>query len=382
MKIKQFVANTEKEAMLQVKEEFGKNALIVSVKNIKPKGILKLFKGPSVQVTAALEEKTAVASEELDTKTILNEKNNKIYNSKSIENIEDKLNALEQYIKNGKKEKSLLVEKEVVQEQPQNNIPLINLIYDQLIKNEVNEKVANKIMFGLNESLAKGNIKIDNLVSIIYKRIINELGEIETVDFNNAGPKIITFIGPTGVGKTTTIAKLASHFVLNENKNIGLITADTYRIAAVEQLRTFAKILNIPVEVVYNNNEIKETIEKFSDKDLIIIDTAGRSHKDNEKLTDMEDLLKCIPGSEIYLVLSVTTKYKDLISIAESYMNITDFKVIFTKLDESLCVGNILNFRYKLGAKLSYVTFGQNVPDDITEVNPHNIAKSLLGGQG
>ncbi|GKX28967.1 flagellar biosynthesis regulator FlhF [Vallitalea longa] len=382
MKIKQFEANTEKEAMLQVKEEFGKEALIVSVKNIKPKGIFKLFKSPCVQVTAALEEKDSAITKEVevdDKKIIDDEKDNSIYHSKSIENIEDKINELEQYIKNGQKENHLVIKKEQVSEK---NIPLINLIYNQLIKNEVNEKVANKIMYGLNESLSKGNIKINNLVSIIYKRIIHELGEIETVDFSGTGPKIITFIGPTGVGKTTTIAKLASHFALNRDKSIGLITADTYRIAAVEQLRTFAKILNIPVEVVYNNEDIKESIKRFEDKDLIIIDTAGRSHKDNEKLADMEELLSYIPGNEVYLVLSITTKYKDLMSIAESYMNIADFKVIFTKLDESICVGNILNFRYKLGVKLSYVTFGQNVPDDIIEVNPHNIAKSLLGGQG
>ncbi|WP_273325060.1 flagellar biosynthesis protein FlhF [Vallitalea guaymasensis] len=383
MKIKQFEANTEKEAMLQVKEEFGKEALIVSVKNIKPRGIFKLFKHPCVQVTAALEDKEAAATNEkqIMDKTVLEtvEKYDNIYHSKSIENIEDKLNKLEQIIRNGEKDNNLIIEKEQVSEK---NIPLINLIYSQLIKNEVNEKVANKIMFGLNESLSKGNIKMNDLVSIIYKRIINELGDIETVDFTGTGPKIITFIGPTGVGKTTTIAKLASYFALNNDKSIGLITADTYRIAAVEQLRTFAKILNIPVEVVYNNEDIKSAIKRFEDKDLIIIDTAGRSHKNSEKLDDMEELLSLIPRNEVYLVLSVTTKYKDLISIAESYMNITDFKVIFTKLDESICVGNILNFRYKLGVKLSYVTFGQNVPDDITEVNPHNIAKSLLGGQG
>lgn len=381
MKIKQFEANTEKEAMLQVKEEFGKDALIVSVKNIKPKGIFKFFKTPCVQVTAALEEKEASITKEMEInkKKMDDGEQGNIYHSKSIENIEDKINELERYIKNTDKDNHLVIKKEQISEK---NIPLINLIYSQLIKNEVNEKVANKIMYGLNESLSKGNIKINNLVSIIYKRIIHELGEIETVDFSGTGPKIITFIGPTGVGKTTTIAKLASHFALNKDKSIGLITADTYRIAAVEQLRTFAKILNIPVEVVYNNEDIKESIKRFEDKDLIIIDTAGRSHKDNEKLVDMEELLGNIPGNEVYLVLSITTKYRDLISIAESYMNITDFKVIFTKLDESICVGNILNFRYKLGVKLSYVTFGQNVPDDIIEVNPHNIAKSLLGGQG
>jgi flagellar biosynthesis protein FlhF len=380
LKIKQFEAGTEKQAMLQVKEEFGKEALIVSIKNIKPKGIFKLFKRPFVQVTAALDEKdVSVTNEQLrNTDKVTNIEYNDIYQSNSIESIKDKITKIEKFINEEDNNSHFIIQEEQISRE---DIPIINLIYNQLIENEVNEKVANKLMLGLNESLSKGNIKINELVSIIYKRIINELEDIETIDLSGEGPKIITFIGPTGVGKTTTIAKLASYYSINEGKSIGLITADTYRIAAVEQLRTYGNILNIPVSVVYSNEEIKESINKFSDKDLIIIDTAGRSHKNNERQEDIKELLSLIPEKEVYLVLSITTKYKDLISITERYKNIADYKIIFTKLDESISVGNILNIKNKTGAKLSYITFGQNVPDDIKEINPHNIAKSILGGQ-
>jgi flagellar biosynthesis protein FlhF len=384
LKIKQFEAKTEKQAMLQVKEEFGKEALIVSVKNIKPKGVFKLFKSPCVQVTAALDERNISATKENlnieDFKKNIAIKNDNIYNSTTSQNIQDKISKIEEIINNNTKDSNRLIINE--NEQISNkNIPLIELIYKQLTENEVDEKVANKIMMGLNDSLAKGNIKMNDVISIIYKRIIDELGNIETIDISNKKPKVIVFVGPTGVGKTTTIAKLASHYSMDKEQNIGLITADTYRIAAVEQLRTYANILNIPVEVVYSNEEIESAIERFRDKDLIFIDTAGRSHRNEEQQAEIEKLLQSIPDKEVYLVLSITTKYNDLIRITEIYNQMTDYKVIFTKLDESQCVGNILNIKDKIDAKLSYVTFGQNVPDDIIEVNPHEIAKSILGGQ-
>lgn len=384
MKIKQFEAKTEKQAMLQVKEEFGKEALIVSVKNIKPKGLFKLFKSPCVQVTAALDERNISATRENltleDIKKDITTKSENIYNSTSSQNLQDKISKIEDIINIHSKDSNRLIISE--HEQISNkNIPLIELIYKQLTENEVDEKVANKIMLGLNDSLTKGSIKMNDLISIIYKRIIDELGNIETIDINPQKPRIVVFVGPTGVGKTTTIAKLASHYSMNKEQNIGLITADTYRIAAVEQLRTYANILNIPVEVVYSNEEIEPAIERFRDKDLIFIDTAGRSHKNKEQQADIENLLQLIPDKEVYLVLSITTKYNDLIRITEIYKEMTNFKVIFTKLDESQCVGNILNIKDRIDANLSYVTFGQNVPDDIIEVNPHEIAKSILGGQ-
>ncbi len=345
MKIKQFEARTETEAMLLVKEEFGKNALIVSVKTLTPKGIFKLFRKPHVKITAALDEKAATTE----------------FKQKDV--FKAQLEALDEH-----------------QYQSNTSFPLINLIYEQLLENEVDEKVINKLMVGLNESLSRGTVQMNDLISVIYQRIIDEMGDVEPINLEGNGPKLVVFIGPTGVGKTTTIAKLASHYSINQSMNIGLITADTYRIAAVEQLRTYGNILNIPVDVVYTNEEVQVSIERFADKDLIIIDTAGQSHKNKERQADIKTLLKTIPNKEVYLVLSATTKYKDLMNIAKKYQEIADYKIIFTKLDESTCVGNILNVRHWIGATMSYVTFGQNVPDDFTELNPHDIAKSILGG--
>lgn len=385
MKIKQFEARTETEAMLRVKEEFGKDALIVSVKTIKPRGIIKLFKKSHVQITAALDEKKAKTSREAGFQSKID-----AYAGSGPVDLENKIAKIEALLQKSQQEKqqeartSSVVNHQVEEERVairEDNFPLVNLIYEQLLENEVDEKVINKLMFGLSESLSKGTVQMNELVSIIYQRIVDEIGEVEPIDIKQKGPKIVVFIGPTGVGKTTTIAKLASHYSINHDLDIGLITADTYRIAAVEQLRTYGNILDIPVEVVYTNDEVQTAIEGFMDKDLIILDTAGRSHKNHERQADIKELLETIGEKEVFLVLSATTKYKDLMSIAKKYKDVADYKMIFTKLDESTCVGNILNVKHRIGATLSYVTFGQNVPDDFTELNPHDIAKSILGGQ-
>ena len=161
---------------------------------------------------------------------------------------------------------------------------------------------------------------------------------------------------------------------------MALLTADTYRIAAAEQLRTYANILDTPLSIIYTPEDIGKEIEKFADYDLVLVDTAGFSHKNDGQREDMKRLLKNLPAQyerQIYLVLSATTKYKDLIEITE----FCDFHLILTKLDETSAYGNILNIKLHTGAQLSYVTTGQNVPDDIEVVDTQKLVKLLLGGR-
>ena len=173
-----------------------------------------------------------------------------------------------------------------------------------------------------------------------------------------------------------------SQFIFNDKLNVGFITADTYRIAAVEQLKTYADILDSEVGVVYNCDDIIEKINEFKViNDVIFIDTAGRSHKNLENLNELKSFLDVIPDAEVYLVLSITTKYDDLLSIIEAYSKISDFKIIFTKLDETSCLGSVLNICYETGKEISYATNGQNVPDDIDIIRPEKIARDLLGSR-
>jgi flagellar biosynthesis protein FlhF len=177
--------------------------------------------------------------------------------------------------------------------------------------------------------------------------------------------RIIILIGPTGVGKTTTLAKLAANFALLEEKTVSLITADTYRIAAIDQLRTFAQIIDLPLEVVFSPFELKKAIESQKDKDIILVDTAGRSPLDEEKMTELAELLKNELGAEVHLVLSATTKTGDLKAIAKRFKKAGFDKLIISKIDETVTYGPLLEFILDEIPPLSYLTNGQNVPDDI-----------------
>ena len=198
------------------------------------------------------------------------------------------------------------------------------------------------------------------------------------------GPKVIFFVGPTGVGKTTTIAKIASSFRVEHKKKVALLTADTYRIAAAEQLRTYANILEVPFRVVYTAKEIATAVEDFKEYDFILVDTTGHSPNNEAQCESMSDLIGSVETTatkEVFLVLSASTKYRDLMKIADTYKEIADYKLIFTKLDETSTLGNIYNLKLYTGATLSYVTCGQNVPDDIEYFNPQSTVKQLLGGR-
>lgn len=214
--------------------------------------------------------------------------------------------------------------------------------------------------------------------------MVLKFGQLSSITPAEEGPKVVFFVGPTGVGKTTTIAKIASKFTVDSKKKVALFTTDTYRIAAVEQLRTYANILEVPFFVIYSPEELQSELKNFSKYDYVFVDTAGHSVQNEAAKADMAEFIhsvKEIAESEVFLVLSATTKYKDLLNIADTYTQITEYKLIFTKLDETTTLGNLLNVRLHSGAPMSYVTCGQNVPDDISYFNVQSTVKQLLGGK-
>jgi flagellar biosynthesis protein FlhF len=191
--------------------------------------------------------------------------------------------------------------------------------------------------------------------------------------------RVASFIGPTGVGKTTTIAKIAAEQVLTRGKKVGLITTDTYRIAAVEQLRTYANILNVPLEVCYSQEDANRAMTKFADCDLILVDTAGRNYNNEVNVKELNSYLQVLKPDETYLVLSLTTKASDLMQIVSNFDQVNIDKFLFTKADETRSYGAIYNLinRYKI--PLSYLTTGQNVPDDIEIVSTGRLASLIVG---
>lgn len=192
--------------------------------------------------------------------------------------------------------------------------------------------------------------------------------------------QVIALVGPTGVGKTTTVAKLAAQYALFLKKKVGLITVDTYRIAAVEQLRTFAEIIGIPVEVAFTPPEMKLALAKLADKDVVLIDTAGRSQKNETQLAELKAFLGVAEPDEIHLVLSATTKAKDLKDCLSRFQEAGFTHLIFTKLDETSSYGGIFNSIRASNRPVTYITTGQNVPEDIEEATSEKLADLLLKG--
>ena len=394
MIIKKFQANTETEAIILAKEELGKDAIVMNIKTISPKGLYKLFRKPLVEVTAAIDDNISYKNDKLTTPkkqtfpdVIYDEPaaslQPEVEHSKESSAIEEKLNNLQNLLEKQIVDKDTIKEDTKKKEKTASkNLACIQLIYNQLILNEVDEKYANQIISEIEGTLKKDS-SMDNILSSIYQKIVLKLGQPTTINLKGNTPKYVFFIGPTGVGKTTTIAKIASKFKVEEKAKVAFLTSDTYRIAAVEQLRTYANILGIPLKVVYNIDEMKQSRKEYSEFDIVFVDTAGRSHRNKNQRDDIESLIKAIPENEreIYLVLSATTKYRDLVNITEAYSEMVGYNLIFTKLDETSSVGNLFNIRMLTNAPLSYATFGQDVPDDIDRIDPQSIAKQLLRGQ-
>ncbi len=399
MLIKKFEAPTETEALEKAKAELGKDVIITHITTIKPKGILKLFRKPSVEVTASVDYDNDYSKNNRNKnlnsgfKPVQNEFAKPAgFNFDTAVHKEDKAFPLEQVLdgiqnmleKQSKELSQSENKKTTVEPDEKPDTPAIQclkMIYNKLISNEVEEVYANSLISEIEQSL-RPDTDVKSLLSNIYQKLVLKLGTTKSLEIGNQKTKYIFFIGPTGVGKTTTIAKLASSLKLGMKAKVALFTADTYRIAAVDQLRNYASILNIPLKVIYSETEMQDAMNDFSDYDIILVDTAGRSHKNRDQRNDIERLIFSVPEEkrEVYLVLSATTKYKDLVGITEAYSEITGYNLIFTKLDETDCIGNILNIKMLTGANLSYATFGQNVPDDISKIDPQSIAKQLLGG--
>lgn len=421
MIIKKFQAKTEEAALELARKELGSGIVVMNVKKVKKKGLFSIFKPQQVEVTVALEEEekqnfreavakvseiarqSEAAGNSRSAKTELEqpakqgkaepgpqpekqrkpEKNTQTIDGRQESAIEEKLSTLQNLLE---KQISDVQEKEKDstegEKKEDSNVAFFQLLYKMLLDNEIEETYVGQLVDELDGSV-KPDMPIDYLLSVVYQKMVLKFGQIKTIQPAEKGPKLIYFIGPTGVGKTTTIAKIASRFSVVEKKKIVLLTADTYRIAAAEQLRTYANILEVPFRIIYTPQEIRTAIEDYAAYDYIFVDTSGHSQKNTDQRDDTLALLRAADGQaekEVYLVVSATTKYRDLLNIADTYKKLTDFRLVFTKLDETQCQGNLFNLRLHTDAPMSYVTCGQNVPDDIGEFDAQKTVKLLLGG--
>ncbi len=253
-------------------------------------------------------------------------------------------------------------------------------LFTELIDAEVSEELAREFIDRVKTEV--GNIECEEAESLkarIARWIEDEITTCGPVRVTSGKQRIAALIGPTGVGKTTTIAKLAANFRLRDRCRVGLITVDTYRIAAVEQLRTYADIMDLPMEVVSTPREMRQAIERFDDLDLILLDTAGRSPRDEVKIQELKSMLAEAQPDEVHLVLSVVAGTSSLKKTAVRFAEAGATALILTKLDESHSLGNLLPLVRSCRLPLSYTTNGQNVPDDIAKADKKELAKNILG---
>lgn len=253
-------------------------------------------------------------------------------------------------------------------------------IRDQLLNQELSAKLTEEWIRAAEEAWISSQMQMSEaeLQAVIYQQ-----AEQFLADRIGGGvqpeTRIVYVAGPTGVGKTTTIAKIAAEQLFRNQRKVGFITSDTYRISAVEQLRTYASILNVPMEVVQSPGDMQRALHKLQDCDLILMDTAGRNYRNELLVSELQSLFSHTEQSETYLVLSLTSKSSDMIEIADHFKKYELDKVIFTKMDETGSYGSLFNLLDAHNLRLSYITNGQNVPEDLLLADSERLSHLLLG---
>jgi len=373
MIIKKYIVNNMNEAMNRIRYELGKDAVIISQRKIKKPGLRGIFSPKVMEVTAAIDNNKA--SIEIDMQSSIDAIKKAMETKVPIKDKEEK--KFENLLKlressNNDLFKEMQEMKEMIlkiNNSSNENISHKSEIELNLEKNDLNEELIKTI-------IARANVIEENLSEDEkIKRAIE--GMISLVDIKMEG--VIVLAGPTGVGKTTTIAKMAGRLALIERKRVGLITIDTYRIGAIEQLNTYADIMNIPFKSVFSVKEMESALESMKDCDVILIDTTGRSSKNVMQIAELNSFIQKISTNNIHLVISATTKDKDISSIVQGYNTLNFNSVIITKLDETTTYGSILNILQCAGKPLSFVTTGQNVPDDFRKINVDEVIDLILG---
>ena len=252
-------------------------------------------------------------------------------------------------------------------------------VFTDLIEADVSEEVARELVERVRNEAPGTELSDPVLLKARIARMIeSEIPIAGPIAITPGRRRLVALVGPTGVGKTTTIAKLAANYRLKEKRSVGLITVDTYRIAAVEQLRTYADIIDLPMQVVSTPREMREAVRRLEGLDLVLMDTAGRSPRDEIRIQELRSLLTEAAADEVHLVLSSVTAARTLEQTARQFSAVGTTRLTITKLDEATGLGNLLPLLRTSGLPLSYMTNGQNVPDDIETADPRRLSRLLL----
>ena len=386
MLIKKYTVNNMHEALTRIRYELGKDAVIISQRKIKKPGIKGIFSKRQLEVTAAVENSSIDRNSKVKSTSI--HASNNSYSRKGTsadynmdKSINDLKNLMNKEIENKRNKQAVVDNNEQKKSEIESEVKEMKDMLKAVMKNTTNDSKDELLEFLSNSDIdmqfydefnekLKGDFDVSKLRDIMSRDIKSSNDDLN----GNA-----VLVGPTGVGKTTTIAKLAGNLSLVKKKKVGLITVDTYRIGAVEQLKTYAEIMNIPFEVVITIKEMEAAIKKMKDCDVVLIDTTGRSSKNKMQISELRAFVDKANATSINVVISATTKNKDIKTILEGYRILNYDKVIITKLDETSVYGSIYNISRIANKPIRYVTTGQNVPDDIKDFSKDEAIKLVFG---
>ena len=381
MRVRRFVGNNVAETVGKVKRELGSEAIILQTREFREGGFLGFFGKMRVEITAAIEENPVAEVKPSDEKHVYHVNEVKSQGTTPVPDSKEKPGIIEGELQSMR----LILEKmknqmEVIGGETNSVWPAaLQRWADHLQNRGVNENLVKHLIRQVQKTLPEEEWVNDHQVRAQIEASVCQI--CEPIGFIKPGidrPMIVALIGPTGVGKTTTIGKLAAIFSFGDKRKVALITADTYRVAAVEQLKTFGEIIGVPVEVAMTPSGLREAINCHMDKELIFIDTAGRSPHHDLNMSELRAFLAKAQPDFTMLVMSASTQPVDQLKIFESFETLTTH-LIFTKLDETVCTGSILNLLSKTTIPTAYLTNGQNVPDDIEAATPNLMARYVIG---
>ena len=358
--------------MAEVKSDMGLDAVILQTRRLRQGGFLGVMASEVVEVTAAVDPDAVRNKSQAVAPT---------RQPAPPESAEDmKMMAVHWELANMRKtlENALASMQGGTSQQPSTvaSGSSHTQLMDWAQKNDVEAEAAAALLQGISAQASSNDI----CTKLLRERIFAWLRNTSGITIRPGQSTVVAMVGPTGVGKTTTVAKLAANFALREKYRVALVTADTYRIAAVEQLKTYADLIGIPIEVIYTPQELKDAIQRHRDKHLVLIDTAGRSPANQPQMLELEELLAVDCSIEKHLVLSATTKFTECLDAVRRFKTANPQKYLFTKIDEACNLGTLLSLMHHVPRPLSYITTGQNVPDDIELADPQRLTNLILRG--
>jgi len=398
MQVKRYHAENMKQAMDAAIRELGSDAVMLSSSKIRRKGFKNLFRKPILEVQFAYDPANVPSARKMKQPNPPADESMQGYSqsgggalhlggssdkgwghrsksasvsSEQFEQLDKRIDSIESML-TGFVERFEYVKRDITYDFPEEVQNLLGKLIDAQVREELAHSLAKQAEQMLKQQPGT------NAAEIIEHLMLEQFGRSEPILHKKFTQKVILVLGPTGVGKTTSIVKLAADFSVKQKKNVGIINTDTYRIGAQEQLQTYADILGVPIQVVYHAHELEEAMDNMSDRDIIFVDTAGKRPGDEQHKDDLLEIVRILKPEDILLCLTATTSFASIKEMVDTYGFVGDYRVMITKLDETKYRGSILNISWYTQKPLAYVTTGQDVPDDIEIADVESLVKQIV----